>query len=118
MTPVNARPGDMMILKPPAGGTSGHTMIVRDRHEIADSDKAGLAGLADFAGPTDKVHVVEVDSSWGAGHGNVLKGGAQRRQFLYNEDTKQWADVTGGIVEPSPHGPYEGHPIDGFYRPK
>jgi hypothetical protein len=118
LTPINARPGDLLILGPPPGDTAGHTLLIRDRRELTAADKVGLHGIGSFASASDKVHVLEVDSSWGASYGDVTAGGAQRRKFLYNETTKQWADLSYGVVKPSPGGPYGGHPVDGVYHPK
>jgi hypothetical protein len=117
-TPVDARPGDLIILKPPAGDTIGHTVLVHDRHQVSAAEGSALGGFGAFAGPTDKVHRIEVEASWGARNGNLDVGGVQRREFLFNEASGKWADVEGGTVKPQDVGPYRGHPLEGVYHPK
>lgn len=122
LTPVNARPGDLLILDPPAGDDRGHTVLIRDRQVLTAEESRKLTGLDRFATPTDTVHRIEVDASWGAQKGNLDNGGVQRRTFLYNETTGGWADVdarTGAVTQdPKKAGPYHGHPVEGIYHPK
>jgi len=97
---------------------AGHTVLVRERHTVDTAERGGLSGIGGFASSTDTVHRIQVDASWGAGHGNLVNGGVQQREFLYNETTGKWADVERGTVVPQAVGPYHGHPVDGVYHPK
>ena len=105
-TPLNARPGDLIILNPPRGDDVGHTVLVREHRVLTPEQMRGVSAAASaFATPHDKVHVIEVHGSWGAGqNGNLEIGGVQTRQFLYNERTGQWADVNGDQISPQPVG--------------
>jgi hypothetical protein len=125
--PAAAEPGDLLILHAPANGLQiGHAVMVQDRHELADAERANYPGIGKFAKPGDKVQVVTVEGSFGpGGRGEPAMGGVQRRAFFYNETTKQWADMRpdrNGTSDSSVHvsnasGPYD-HPLDGIYRPK
>lgn len=85
----------------------------------AEQTKSVSSAAAAFVQPSDRIHVIEVDGSWGAGqNGNLDIGGVQTRQFLYNERTGKWADVNGDQISPQPVGPYGGHPVEGIYRPR
>lgn len=121
-SPDQVRPGDLMILDPPEDETAGHTVLIRDRTEVTDAERQQLPGIEAFAAPTDTVHRIEVDASWGAGFGNLDSGGVQRRTFLYNETTGEWADVNARTREVTQdagkEGPYGGHPVEGIYHPK
>ncbi len=122
--PANVKPGDLIALNPPDKKDVGHTILVRDHHEMGELERNALyKNLSAFAGPGDKVHIYSGDASWSGGADGDLKGGVQRRTFLYNETTGKWADATpaatGGYdVAPSnSNGPYN-HPLNGIYRPK
>jgi LysM repeat protein len=122
--PANVKPGDLIALNPPQKNDVGHTILVRDHHEMGNLERQTLyKNMTGFAGPSDKVHIYSGDASWSGGVDGDLKGGVQRRIFLYNETTGKWADVTpsasGGYdVSPSSSsGPYN-HPLNGIYRPK
>jgi hypothetical protein len=116
-TPVNAVPGDLIVLAPPMRGDVGHTVLVRERAELSADEARGLTGLYGFAASGDKVQRLEVHGSWGADSGNLDKGGLQTRVFLYNETSGKWADVQGGAVGPPADGPYA-HELEGIYHPK
>jgi hypothetical protein len=119
-TPVDARPGDLIIMKPQPDdpGRAHHTVLVRDRHVLTPAEGGSLGNLGAFQRPGEVVHRVEVHSSWGSNNGNLEKGGVQSRVFLYNESSGKWADVVGGTVHPQASGVYNGHPIEGIYHPK
>ena len=116
-SPVNALPGDLIFLSPPARNDVGHTVLVRDRAELSADEARGLTGLGAFAAAGEKVQRIEVHGSWGARYGDLDKGGLQSRVFLYNETSGKWADVVGGSVVEYPKGPYN-HPLEGIYHPK
>lgn len=119
VAPVDARPGDIVVLDKPHPRDVGHEAIVVDRRRIDPSTVPGLSPegrlhARAFAGGA-KVEAFKVDSSWGAGkHG--LNGGVQRRTWLYNPTTEQWADVDlkTGRVRVNARGPYE-HPLAGIF---
>jgi hypothetical protein len=124
--PAAADPGDFMILGPPPGESVGHAVMVQDRHALTDAERASYPGIENFARPGDKAQVVVVEGSFGAGgRGDPATGGVQRRVFLYNETTKQWADMRRDWTrtsDPTVHiskgtGPYD-HPLDGIYHPR
>jgi hypothetical protein len=125
--PAAAEPGDVMVLRPPAGGLPiGHAVMVQDRHELTDAERANYPGIDKFAKPGDKVQVVTVEGSFGpGGRGEPGMGGVQRRAFFYNETTGRWADMRpdrNGTTSYSVHasnttGPYD-HPMDGIYHPR
>jgi len=117
LTPVHAQPGDLIIMKPPKGDFAGHTVLVRDRHELTSAESGSLTNLGAFRQPGDLVHRIEVHASWGAGQGNLDRGGVQSRVFLYNETSGKWADIEAGAVKPQSVGPYGGHPVEGVYHP-
>jgi hypothetical protein len=119
VSPENARAGDLLILGPPPDDDAGHTVLIRDRREASFAERAAWSDPSSFASASDQVHVVEVDSSFGAGPSGALDtGGVQRRTWLYNESTKKWAAVESGRIVPSTDtGPYD-HPMQGIYQPK
>jgi hypothetical protein len=122
---ADAQPGDIMALDPPANENVGHVVVVQDRHVMTDAERANYPGVDAFAKLADKVQVVVVEGSFGAGaHGDPTRGGVQRRAFLYNENTKQWADMSRDWDKPSlasvhisdANGPYN-HPLNGIFHP-
>jgi len=117
-TPVNARPGDLIFLSPPKGDTIPHTVLVRGRDVLHADETRALDPDAKFAKTTDTVHRIEVHGSWGAGYGDLNRGGLQTRSFLYNETKGKWADGKGGVAVHQPDGPYGGHPVESIYHPK
>jgi hypothetical protein len=115
-----------MVLDPEGGFGVGHVVMVQDRHAMTDAEKVNFPGIEAFAKPGDKVQVMVVEGSFGGGgYGDPARGGVQRRTFIYNETTKQWADMRrdwGRTSEPSVHistanGPYD-HPLNGIFHPK
>ena len=118
----NTRPGDLITLDGPAGGW-GHNVVVYSHVTADDAKKASLPGSdptlhAFFATPGPH-HVIEVDSSWGAGSDGAEEGGYRRDTWLYDVSTKTW-----GSFEPqskrfvtSTSGPaHDGY--HGTYRPR
>jgi hypothetical protein len=116
LEPSQLRAGDLLILDPPPDESVGHALVVRDQYQMRAYEISGL--LNDYppaesfvvGGP---VRVIEVQSSWGAG-GVAQNGGVKREVWLYNEETKLWADVVGGQLRVG-SSPY-GHPMNGMYR--
>lgn len=100
-----AQSGDLFILSPPRGDDAGHTVLVRNR--------------TTFTQGSDTIHKIEVDASWGAGASGNLRGGVQRRSFVYNPKSNKWGDVKDdGTITWNSIGPYKNHPVQGMYRPK
>jgi cell wall-associated NlpC family hydrolase len=123
--PENIKPGDLIALDPPSKGDVGHTLLVRNHHIATKEERNHFVHNGDaFEKRSDKIHIYEVDASWGAGQKGNLEGGLQRRVFIYNETTGKWGeadkpDKDGDFeVRPSTtNGPYD-HPMNGIYHPK
>jgi hypothetical protein len=94
-------------------------------HHLATPEERNRFVHADsgFEKRSDKIHIYEVDASWGAGQDGKLSGGLQRRIWLFNETTGKWGeanpDKDGELEVTISHtnGPYN-HPMNGIYRPK
>lgn len=67
------------------------------------------------------VHEYQLDASWSAGASGASYGGVRRDTWLYNESTKQWAQLNprhidgGPSFEITPDGPAN-EPLHGLYR--
>jgi len=122
---AQARAGDIIRLAPVDG--RDHNVIVRSIRTLrlgGDGDVriAGRSVPLAFlkggwpTGSVPSVRVLEVDSAWGGGLTGD-RGGVQRRIWLHNERSGQWAhwDQSGEIA--FGRGPY-GHELMGIYRPK
>ena len=125
VTPPEARPGDLIILKAPQ--SEGHTVLLRDRHVLIPAEWGAHAGIDTFAGAGDRVHTLEVEASFGRSNTahplpNPLINGVQRRIWLFNEANGKWADAdpapAGGfeLMYISTQGPYR-HPLQAIYHP-
>jgi hypothetical protein len=118
----NARPGDLITLDGPAGGW-GHNVVVYS-HVIADSAQQARLGASDpsvraFLSSPGPHHVIEVDSSWGAGPTGAEEGGYRRDTWLYDEATRTWGSFeprTRQLVQ-STRGPANDD-YHGTYRPR
>jgi hypothetical protein len=114
------RAGDLFILKPPQGETTGHTMIVRGSRTATAVEAQGLAMVKPEWGTRDPstLQRIELDSSWGNG-ANPQAGGVGRQIFWHDTARDQWLRQTGTsswVIDPADKIYYQ-HPIDGFYRP-
>jgi hypothetical protein len=118
----SARPGDLITLDAPDGGW-GHNVVVYSHTTAEASTKAALgasdAQVRAFLATAGPHHVIEVDSSWGAGREGAPEGGYRRDTWLYDASTKTW-----GSFEPrshrfvrSPNGPANDD-YHGTYRPR
>jgi hypothetical protein len=100
---ADARTGDVLCLDDPKRG-AGHRALVYS-HDVLDASKtAALASkygpdLAAFATP-GPVHMIEVDSSWGAGEEGGTYGGTRRDTLFFNETTGQWAQLNARVEAP------------------
>jgi hypothetical protein len=122
----DARPGDLITLDPIAPEIYGHNVVVYS-HTTADASQA--ARLASTHGPDVAAflltrgphHVLEVDSSWGAGAEGSQHGGFRRDTWLYDASTKTWGSFdprsTPARFEVSLRGP-SGDAYHGTYRPR
>lgn len=122
--PAQARAGDAIVLVQGSDGT-GHKVIVHGRHAIPAGTELHARAVEALGGGKDaKVHVITVDSSWGAGRGEDPHGGGVKRvEWIYDETSRKWGTLhrlpSGGVyVHPSSKsGPYD-HVTHGVFRPK
>ena len=117
------QPGDLIALDAPPPETIGHTVLVRDQHEMSAAEVKANHIPKDWAGPNDKLHMVQVDGSFGAHMNGDLSGGLTHRTWIYNETSGKWAEIkptgTGGFefTESGQSGPYD-HMMNGIFRPR
>ncbi|MBS2013002.1 MAG: hypothetical protein JST00_08955 [Deltaproteobacteria bacterium] len=89
------RPGDLITLDPIAPEVWGHNVVVY-RHDVADdAAKRTLSALhgddvRTFLASPGPHHVIEVDSSWGAGPTGADYGGFRRDTWMYDASTGTW----------------------------
>jgi len=117
--PENARPGDVVVLGPPAGETVGHRAIVYDRRELTGAELQTLRCTPEDRAMLAAGHVtvLEVDSSWGSS-AQPDRGGVQRHTWLYDATSGQWGTIdagNAGRVRLSAL-PYGNHPLHGIYH--
>lgn len=92
---ADVRPGDLITLDPIAPEVWGHNVVVY-RHDVADAAaKRTLSSLhgeamGTFLSSPGPHHVIEVDSSWGAGATGADFGGYRRDTWIFDEATKTW----------------------------
>ncbi len=119
VAPEQARAGDVCVL---GNARHGHKVIVASHSIIPGGNMVQIPGLDeplphDFSqgGP---IHLMEVDSSWGASEHGLPSGGVRRALWLYNESSKSWGEVhdAGVFLRSQASGPYN-YPLTGFYRP-
>lgn len=91
--PSEVRPGDVITLD--AIGDYGHNVIVRGRTTADAPTRARLSRehpeLATFLSSSGPHHLIEVDSSWGAGADGASYGGFRRDTWIHDESTGRWA---------------------------
>jgi hypothetical protein len=122
------RPGDVIHLD---GNPVGHNVVVYDHRPLDSEMRATIAACAGRSDDAAKAflsghgpfHVVEVDSSWGAGKGDV-RGGGRRDVWIHDESTGKWGtfamgdnDKATGFFLVQKNGPQD-EKVGGFYRPK
>ena len=121
---TDVRPGDVMTLDPKPPETVGHNVIVRD-HVLADDARKqdigrwGPVAVA-FMASSGPHHVIEVDSSWGAGPNGANEGGYRRDTWIHDESNKSWGHFQpgSGVFLTSTDGPTEYDTFHGAYRVK
>jgi hypothetical protein len=116
-----ARPGDIFVLAGRPDGTGiGHRAIVYSSH-VATADEVPADIAAKLGSPAGAVHIIEVDSSWGA-YRQAARGGVRRETWWYGSSTGQWAwqssvpGQPGLAVGVGPYGHYVGTQGYGLYR--
>lgn len=118
--PTLVKAGDMCKL---VHGHESHKVIVASHDVVPASARPvhvpGHGDLPTEFGANGRVHIYQVDSSWGAGPNGSEHGGVGRRVWVYSESTQRWGsfDVGSGKLRVSSAGPY-GSDLLGFYRPK
>jgi hypothetical protein len=120
-----ARPGDLITLDAPKDDDYGHNVVVYSHVTADDATKALLCAksmdVADFLASSGPHHVLEVDSSWGAGADGAECGGYRRDTWIYDASSKTWGSFTPGVTPAqfvvSPRGPAE-DVFHGVYRPR
>lgn len=121
---TSAQPGDVLRLDDPTD--VGHRAIVYSHSTVnvnasaALAERLGPSAAPFFAG--GRVHVYELDSSWGAGTDGASYGGVRRDTVFFNETTGQWAQLNPRVnaghaprFEVTPNGPSNEH-LHGLYR--
>jgi hypothetical protein len=120
---IDVKAGDILVLA--GNGTSanpGHNLIVRSHSPASLSGKSVAErwpqSAAFLAAPNAVVHVIEVDSSFGAGKTGAPDGGVRRDVVLYDATTKAWCTCTDTkpptvTVDAVPYGE---EAITGFFR--
>lgn len=118
--PVLVRAGDMCKL---VHAGESHKVIVASHDVVPASarvvDVPGHGALPAEFSAGGRVHIYQVDSSWGAGRDGSEHGGVGRRVWAFSEATQQWGsfDAATGRLRVSSEGPYSSQLL-GFYRPK
>lgn len=101
--PTRIRPGDVIHLDAQRQGDVGHNVICHAHAILSEEARAALlressptgAEGKDFLRGAGPFHTFEVDSSWGAGDGDMV-GGFRRDTWLYDESTFTWATYPSG----------------------
>lgn len=123
---ADARPGDLITLDEIPPERYGHNVVVYS-HATADASQKAVLGakhgaeLAAFLASAGPHHVLEVDSSWGAGAEGNPCGGFRRDTWIYDASTKAWGSFDPRATPPrfqiSSRGP-SGDAYHGTYRPR
>ncbi|MGE0323268.1 MAG: hypothetical protein AB7S68_13240 [Polyangiaceae bacterium] len=120
VSPLMVRAGDVGKL---GLGRENHKVIVVS-HDIVPagrgtSEVPGHGTLPESFHRGGRVHLFQVDSSWGAGPNGNAHGGVGRRVWVYSEASGLWGSyhVVSGKLETSKLGPY-GYELNGFFRPR
>jgi hypothetical protein len=120
--PETARAGDVMLLVHGDDGT-GHKVMVFARHEVPPGTELHTRIAKELGSRGEaKLHLLEVDSSWGAG-GDPQNGGVKREVFAYDERSGKWGTLVKDsrgqwrAFASSKSGPYD-HDLQGIYRPR
>ena len=127
---ADVKVGDVFCLdavpKPPRPPAVGHRAVVYSHTVSGPADGAALEARFGAASATfvrgGPVHIIEVDSSCGAGPSGSPNGGVRRDTWLYNESSRCWAQygpkspvVGSPRFDITPHGPKD-ELLHGIYR--
>jgi hypothetical protein len=120
-SPVEARPGDVMVLTNDKYDGTGHKVLVYSHTVAPDGELRRAAAKALGSAPSARIHLFEVDSSWGAGH-DAEAGGVARRTWAFDESSGRWATVYSEASQPfaeasQSSGPYD-HELLGIFHPR
>ncbi len=120
-----ARPGDVLTLA--ANEDYGHATIVYEHRLASPAQRDALRAETALAASRDpkvsavladpKLHVLELDSSWGAGGVAQKGGGVQRRTWLFGESTGWLCQQRNGTFAAFGATPF-GHAVRGPFRAK
>ena len=123
---ADARPGDLLTLDAIAPEIYGHNVVVYSHATSDDAQTAALSAkhgpyVAAFLASAGPHHVLEVDSSWGAGADGNPCGGFRRDTWIYDASTKAWGSFDPRTTPPrfeiSTRGP-SGDAYHATYRPR
>jgi hypothetical protein len=122
---ASARPGDLVTLDPAPPEGWGHNVMVYSRVVADVAKRAELAAFGAearaFFASAGPHHVLEVDSSWGAGANGSEEGGFRRDTWVFDTSTKSWGSFAPGARPPrfvsSSEGP-AGDRYHATYRPR
>jgi hypothetical protein len=130
LPPEKAQAGDVLVLKGKGTVTEngqttfdpGHNLIVRSRSLASQTGESVVQRWPAARAFVEqaRVHVLEVDSAFGAGPNGDVDGGVRRDVILYNATTKEWCtcrDTTPPKISVGPV-PYGEMALTGFFRPK
>ncbi|AKU96815.1 hypothetical protein AKJ09_03479 [Labilithrix luteola] len=127
VSPAEVRPGDIVTLDPKPPEVWGHNVIVRSRDVVGPTmanrfaERYGDEARSFMSGP-GPVHVIAVDSSWGAGPHGASYGGYRRDTWFYDESTSRWGYVDRQVSPPkfqtADDGPADTDRFHGAYRPR
>ena len=122
---TQARPGDVLTLA--RNGDSGHAAIVYENVLASPVQREALQkqmksepdrdARVDMVLRDPKLHVIQLDSSWGTGDKVLPGGGVQRRTWLFGEGTGWVCDDAVGAHRFDGATP-RGHVLGGTFRPK
>lgn len=122
-SPSDLQPGDVMTMRSTKpGDTIGHTLFVADAKAGPPSAPLVPAGSRDRAAydafvARPGVRTVTVETSWGAGP-EQAGGGVERRTWLYDPGSKQWATLDDDGNLSIGDSPYAQHALTGMFHPK
>lgn len=125
VSPADVRAGDIVTLDPKPPEVWGHNVIVRSREVVTPALIERFAGpygeearrFLNGAGP---IHVIHVDSSWGAGATGASYGGVRRDTWFFDQSTSRWGYLDHQASPPafrtSEDGPADSDRFHGAYR--
>lgn len=109
-SPTEARPGDVITLKPTARDGVGHTLVVTER---ASCSGGSLRSTDYEIRGDDRLTILSVAASWGGGQG------PKEKDWVYNPRTGRWGELVGNhvVASANPGGPYH-HALENIWAPR